>query len=141
MQKEYDLDRFLKAQEADYQQALAEIRSGCKRSHWIWYIFPQLKGMGRSWNSEYYGLAGIEEAKAYMAHEILRGRLLEITEALLQLESNSAICVMGGYTDAMKLRSCMTLFAKAAPEEAVFQRVLEQYYDGEMDASTLKRLG
>jgi uncharacterized protein (DUF1810 family) len=109
-----NLDRFLKAQEEDYETALSEIRSGYKRSHWIWYIFPQLKGLGFSSTSEYYGINGLSEAKSYMENEILRARMIEISEALLTLETSDAEDVMG-YPDNLKLMSSMTLFAEAAP--------------------------
>jgi uncharacterized protein (DUF1810 family) len=132
-----NLDRFLKAQEEDYETALSEIRSGHKRSHWIWYIFPQLKGLGFSSTSEYYGINGLSEAKSYMENEILRARLIEISEALLTLESSDAEDVMG-YPDNLKLMSSMTLFAEAAPEEKVFQRVLDKFFGGKKDQRTLE---
>jgi uncharacterized protein (DUF1810 family) len=132
-----NLDRFLKAQEEDYETALSEIRSGHKRSHWIWYIFPQLKGLGFSSTSEYYGINGLSEAKSYMEDKILRTRLIEISEALLTLESSDAENVMG-YPDNLKLMSSMTLFAEAAPEEKVFQRVLDKFFGGKKDQRTLK---
>jgi uncharacterized protein (DUF1810 family) len=131
------LDRFLKAQEEDYETALSEIRSGHKRSHWIWYIFPQLKGLGFSSTSEYYGINGLSEAKSYMENAILRARLIEISEALLTLESSDAEDVMG-YPDNLKLMSSMTLFAEAAPEEKAFQRVLDKFFGGKKDQRTLK---
>jgi uncharacterized protein (DUF1810 family) len=131
-----NLDRFLKAQEEDYETALSEIRSGHKRSHWIWYIFPQLKGLGFSSTSEYYGINGLSEAKSYMENEILRARLIEISEALLTLESSDAEDVMG-YPDNLKLMSSMTLFAEAAPGEKVFQRVLDKFFGGKKDQRTL----
>jgi uncharacterized protein (DUF1810 family) len=132
-----NLDRFLKAQEEDYETALSEIRSGYKRSHWIWYIFPQLKGLGFSSTSEYYGINGLSEAKSYMENEILRARMIEISEALLTLESSDAEDVMG-YPDNLKLMSSMTLFAEAAPEEKVFQRVLDKFFGGKKDQRTLE---
>jgi uncharacterized protein (DUF1810 family) len=116
---------------------LSEIRSGHKRSHWIWYIFPQLKGLGFSSTSEYYGINGLSEAKSYMENEILRARLIEISEALLTLESSDAEDVMG-YPDNLKLMSSMTLFAEAAPEEKVFQRVLDKFFGGKKDQRTLE---
>ena len=135
----YDLDRFLKAQERDYDTALSEIRSGRKRSHWIWYIFPQVKGMGFSSTSEFYGIDGLDEAKAYLGNEVLKGRLLEISGALLSLDSSDAGEVMG-YPDDLKLRSSMTLFAEAEPECEVFQKVLDKYYGGRKDPRTLEIL-
>lgn len=136
MMKIYDLDRFIKAQEQDYETALKEIRQGRKRSHWIWYIFPQIAGLGLSSISQYYAIASMEEAKAYMENAYLRGHLLEISKALLALDSSDPGRVMG-YPDDLKLRSSMTLFAEAAPEEPVFQEVLDKYFDGEKDQRTL----
>lgn len=135
----YDLERFIKAQEQAYELALSEMKSGHKRSHWIWYIFPQIKGLGFSSTSEYYGIDGLGEAKAYMENPILRKRLLEISEVLLTLPSSDAGNVMG-YPDDLKLRSSMTLFAEAAPEFDVFQKVLDKFFDGEKDRKTLKKL-
>lgn len=111
----FDLARFIKAQDSDYARALSEIRAGRKRSHWIWYIFPQLTQLGYSYNARYYGISGLAEAQAYMKEPVLRERLLEITGALLQLPGSDPLTVMGS-PDDMKLCSCMTLFAIAAPE-------------------------
>ena len=135
----YDLNRFLKAQEDSYSQALREIKNGRKCSHWIWYIFPQVKGLGFSSTSQYYGLDGLGEAQAYIANSTLRSRLLEISEALLTLESSDPTAVMG-YPDDLKLRSSMTLFAEAAPEYPVFQQVLDKFYGGKKDSGTLALL-
>ena len=134
----YSLERFLDAQKDDYETALREIRSGHKRSHWIWYVFPQLKGLGHSYNSSYYGLKGIEEAKAYLKNETLGKRLREISEALLKLESIDPYEVMG-YIDALKLHSSMTLFNEASKND-VFGKVLDKYYGGKPDELTLKLL-
>ena len=136
---DYDLDRFIKAQAYDYDAALREIRSGHKRSHWMWYIFPQLQGLGFSSTAQYYGIRDLEEAKAYMAHPVLGPRLTEISEALLGLDTRDPSAVMG-YPDDLKLRSCMTLFELAAPEQPVFGRVLEKYYAGRRDGLTLELL-
>ena len=140
----HDLTRFKKAQERDYETALAEIRSGQKQSHWMWYIFPQLKGLGFSEISQYYGIKGIEEARAYLADDFLRSHLVEISESLLALESNNATQVMG-YPDDLKLKSSMTLFllatgcdSKYEKEARVFKAVLEKYFDGEMDGQTVE---
>ena len=133
------LERFLKAQEGDYEIALSEIRAGRKQSHWIWYIFPQINGLGRSGTSEYYGISGMKEAKAYLEHPVLRGHLIEISEALLDLKSDDADDVMGS-PDNLKLRSSMTLFALAEPECKVFQKVLEKFFGGNMDERTLELL-
>ena len=136
---DYDLDRFVKAQEYDYDTALREIRGGRKRSHWMWYIFPQLKGLGYSSTSQYYGIRDLEEAQDYMEHPVLGPRLVEISEALLVLDTSDASAVMG-YPDDLKLRSSMTLFELAAPEQPVFGRVLEKYYAGRRDERTLELL-
>ena len=135
----HDLNRFLKAQEQDYEIALSEIKSGHKRSHWIWYIFPQVKGLGFSSTSEFYGIDGLSEAKEYIDNEVLRTRLIEISEALLTLESSNARDVMG-YPDDLKLRSSMTLFAEAAPEIDVFKKVLDKFFDGEKDQRTIEKI-
>ena len=135
----YDLSRFRKAQEQDYETALSEIRAGHKRSHWIWYIFPQIAGLGFSATSEYYAISDIDEARAYMVDDLLHKHLIEISKALLELESSDASDVMG-YPDDLKLRSSMTLFREAAPDEAVFQQVLDKFFDGEPDSKTLEIL-
>ena len=134
------LERFVKAQAYDYDTALREIRGGRKRSHWMWYIFPQLQGLGFSSTAQYYGIRDLEEAKDYMEHPVLGARLAEISEALLALETSDPSAVMG-YPDDPKLRSCMTLFELAAPEQPVFARVLEKYYSGRRDRRTLELLG
>ena len=135
----YDLSRFLKSQESDDETALAEIRSGRKRSHWIWYIFPQLKGLGFSTLSYHYGIDNIDEAKAYMKDPVLSARLIEISRALLTLDSSDPGRVMG-FPDDLKLCSSMTLFHAAAPEEPVFSQVLEKFFGGRQDAKTLQIL-
>ena len=135
----YDLDRFKKAQAEDYETALEEIKRGRKESHWIWYIFPQLKELGFSSTAKYYGIDGIDEAKAYMADAELRQNLLEITNALLCQPETDIHRVMG-YPDNLKLRSSMTLFEAAAPDQSVFGEVLDRFYGGERDDATLKRL-
>ena len=133
------LKRFLDAQSRDYPTALAEIRGGRKRSHWIWYIFPQLEALGRSGMAKAYGIKDLAEARAYLAEPTLRARLIEISEALLALPGNDPLKVMG-YPDDLKLRSSMTLFAAADPDCPVFQQVLEKYYNGEPDPLTLELL-
>lgn len=132
----YDLERFLTEQEIDYEQALAEIRDGRKKGHWIWYIFPQLAALGFSETSKYYGISGLDEAREYLANDTLRTRLLEISGALLSLECSDA-CKIMGEIDAKKLRSSMTLFAEAAPEEETFSKVLEKFFGGKKDERTL----
>ena len=139
------LERFVKAQEYDYDTALREIRSGRKRSHWMWYIFPQLRGLGFSSTSQYYGIRDLDEAKAYLQHPVLGPRLVEISQALLTLDSDDAGAVMG-YPDNLKLHSCMTLFELAAfelaaPELHVFSRVQEKYFAGHADRRTREMLG
>lgn len=135
----YDLNRFLAAQEQDYAQALAEIRAGRKRSHWIWYIFPQLRGLGYSYNAEYYGIADAEEARQCLAHPVLGARLREITEALLELPESDSVRVMGR-PDDLKLCSSMTLFEYVSVQDSVFGKVLDKYYGGRRDAATLRML-
>lgn len=135
----YDLNRFLTAQEQHYAQALAEIRAGRKRSHWIWYIFPQLRGLGYSYNAEYYGIADAEEARQYLAHPVLGARLREITEALLELPESDSVRVMGR-PDDLKLCSSMTLFEYVSVQDSVFGKVLDKYYGGRRDAATLRML-
>ena len=135
-----DLSRFLNAQARDYEQALSEIRAGRKRSHWIWYIFPQLDGLGYSPTAQYYGIRDLEQAKDYMAHPVLGPRLVEISEALLALPSSDPGAVMG-YPDDLKLCSSMTLFELAAPDQPVFGKVLDKFYGGRRDPLTLRLLG
>lgn len=133
------LERFLKAQESSYPQALEEIRNGRKQTHWIWYIFPQLRGLGHSYNANFYGIANLEEARRYLNHPILGARLREITRALLLLpEGLSAESILGGI-DALKVCSCMTLFNQVAPG-GIFRQVLERYYQNREDQLTLKAL-
>lgn len=135
----YDLERFLKAQEYDYDEALNEIKNGRKRSHWIWYVFPQIKGLGHSYNSEFYGISSKEEAKAYLDHPILGVRLREITQALLSCDNKSADDILG-FPDVLKVRSCMTLFDLVAPDD-IFNEVLYKYYEGQRCDKTIWRLG
>lgn len=126
--KEYDLDRFLSAQESAYDEALDEIRAGRKHSHWIWYIFPQQKGLGHSYNSEYYGLDGTNEARDYLAHPILGARLREICEVLLTHEGKRDIHdIMGSSIDVLKLQTCMKLFDHVSPND-IFEKVLDAFF-------------
>ena len=131
------LNRFIDAQNYMYETALTEIKNGMKVSHWIWFIFPQLRGLGRSDMAYKYGINGIEEAKEYLAHPVLSARLTEISEALLVHKNKDIEYIMGGI-DAMKLRSSMTLFALVSEENSVFHQVLEYFYNGEMDEYTLE---
>ena len=137
---ERGLDKYVSAQARDYDDALREIRSGRKRTHWIWYIFPQLDGLGYSPTAQYYGIRDLEQAKDYMAHPVLGPRLLEISEALLALPSSDPGAVMG-YPDDLKLCSSMTLFELAAPDQPVFGKVLDKFYGGRRDPLTLRLLG
>lgn len=139
MEEEQQLKRFLDAQAYDYPRALAEIRAGRKESHWIWYIFPQLQGLGHSEMCRIYGIHGMEEAKAYLAEPTLRARLLEISQALLELGSSDPVSVMGSI-DARKLCSCMTLFDAATDSIGIFRQVLAKFYQGKPDPLTLRML-
>lgn len=136
--KGHSLERFVEAQELMYMMALDEVRNARKRGHWIWYIFPQLKGLGMSENSQYYGIDGIEEARAYLAHPVLGARLREITAAFLELVGKNAQEVFG-HLDAMKVCSCMTLF-NVVSDDDLFQKVLDRYYNGVADDRTLEML-
>ncbi|AVO48069.1 DUF1810 domain-containing protein [Melaminivora suipulveris] len=133
------LQRFLKAQERDYDQALAELRAGHKRSHWIWYVLPQLRALGRSQTAQFYGLADAAEAAAYAAHPVLGARLAQCVRALLAHPDRSAEQMLGA-VDAMKLRSCLTLFARVAPQQPVFAEALEQFFASRPDELTLRLL-
>jgi len=130
-----DLTRFLEAQVGAYDDALAELRRGRKTGHWIWFIFPQIAGLGHSGMSRHYAITSLDEAAAYLAHPVLGARLRECTRAVLATGGRTAEQILGS-TDAMKVRSCMTLFLRAAPEEPLFVQVLERFYDGVADART-----
>lgn len=134
--RENTVKRFIKAQETDYKTALAEIRRGHKRSCWMWYIFPQIEGLGSSGTAMYYAIKDFDEAKEYMENPVTGGRLREISEALLELESDDATQIMG-WPDDLKLRSSMTLFALATKDNAVFLKVLDKYFDSKPDAQTV----
>jgi uncharacterized protein (DUF1810 family) len=133
----HHLQRFLVAQERDYGQALSEIRSGRKRSHWMWYVFPQFEGLGLSATSRQYSIKSVEEAKAYLAHPVLGPRLIECTEAVLALEGLSASAIFGS-PDDMKLRSCATLFAHVSAAGSVFHRLVDMMFQGHSDDRTLQ---
>ena len=135
----WNLERFKRAQCDSYEQALREIRSGRKRSHWMWYIFPQLRGLGFSSTAEYYGISTLDEAKAYLEDPVLGPRLAEISQVLLELDDKNADRIFG-YPDNLKLRSCMTLFAAAAGRDSVFQKVLDAYFNGVGDSRTTEML-
>lgn len=136
MQEPFSLEAFIQAQASVYPQALAELRAGRKRSHWIWFILPQLSALGRSGMARRYGIPGIEEARAYLQHPVLGARLRECCEALLALEGVSAHAIMGS-PDDLKLRSCATLFAQVDEAGSVFEQILDKYYKGERDPLTL----
>ena len=135
----FELERFIDAQKNDYETALSEIRQGRKRSHWIWYIFPNITGLGYSSTSRHYAIKDLGEARAYLDNKLLRGRLEEISSELLKLEENDAVKIMGS-PDDLKLRSCMTLFLQAEPGNRLFASVLEKFFDGKEDARTVEIL-
>ena len=138
---DYDLERFVRAQDdgGTYEAAVAELRSGRKRSHWMWFVFPQVAGLGSSPVAQHFALSGLDEARAYLAHPVLGPRLVEAARALIGRPGGDPVAVLGP-VDALKLRSSMTLFAHAADGEPVFADVLGQYYGGEEDPATLSRI-
>lgn len=136
----HDLNRFVQAQTGDYERALAEIRSGLKESHWMWYIFPQYDGLGFSSTSRFYAIKSIAEARAYLEHPVLGPRLVKCAEAALQVEGRSVYEIFGS-PDDMKLRSCATLFASVSPAGSVYHRLLDKYFQGETDNKTLQLTG
>jgi uncharacterized protein (DUF1810 family) len=136
----YNLNRFVEAQRGCYARALAEIRAGCKRTHWMWFIFPQVDGLGFSATTRRYAIRGLDEARAYLDHPVLGPRLIACSEAVLAVQSRSAHAVFGS-PDDLKLRSCATLFAQVSGDGSVFHRLLEAYFDGKTDARTLALLG
>jgi uncharacterized protein (DUF1810 family) len=137
----YRLTRFIEAQDTagTYERALSELRAGRKRSHWMWFVFPQIAGLGHSPNARTYAITSLAEAKAYAADPVLGRRLLECARALIKLDGTSAVEILGEI-DAVKLRSSMTLFATAVPQEPLFAQVLDRYFDGAADAATCARL-
>ena len=140
MKVDTTLERFISAQENKYSIALSEIKSGLKSSHWMWYIFPQLIGLGTSYKSEFYGINGLQEAKEYINHPILGIRLREITRKLLSLNGNDAEEIVG-FPDCLKLKSSMTLFNLVdESEDKLFKSVLDKFYNGESDEQTLELL-
>jgi uncharacterized protein (DUF1810 family) len=132
----FDLARFVTAQESAIGHALEELRQGRKRTHWMWFVFPQIAGLGFSTTARHYAISGLEEARAYLAHPLLGARLRACTQAVLNIEGRSAHDIFGS-PDDMKFRSCMTLFATVAPDEKMFKSALEKYFDGEKDNRTL----
>jgi uncharacterized protein (DUF1810 family) len=136
MSDPFNLQRFIDAQENDFPTALEELRSGSKRSHWMWYIFPQLKGLGRSATAQFYGIESVEEARAYLAHGLLGVRLQECLGALLSWAGRRSAEQILGPIDATKLRSCLTLF-EAASGDRSFGRAINAFFDGRRDSATL----
>jgi uncharacterized protein (DUF1810 family) len=137
----FRLRRFVDAQDSGdaYEQAVRELRRGRKRSHWMWFTFPQVAGLGRSLTAQQFAISGLAEAQAYLAHPVLGPRLVRAARLLTGLDATDPVEVLGP-VDALKLRSSMTLFARAAPQEQVFQRVLDQYFAGQPDDATISRL-
>ena len=141
MSDPFDLQRFVEAQDDGgiYERALAELHAGAKRSHWMWFVFPQVAGLGSSPTAQRYAISGLAEARAYLTHPVLAARLVQAARALTALGGSDAAAVLGA-VDAQKLRSSMTLFAAAAPEERAFSDVLDRYFAGARDEATLARL-
>jgi uncharacterized protein (DUF1810 family) len=141
MSDPFRLQRFVDAQDdaGTYAGALRELRNGYKRGHWMWFVFPQIAGLGRSATAQLYAISGTAEAAAYLAHPVLGPRLLECARALTELIETDAVQVLGDI-DAQKLQSSMTLFSEVAPEERVFQDVLDHFFDGKRDSGTISRL-
>lgn len=137
----FDLQRFVGAQSDAYERAVAELRGGRKRTHWMWFVFPQLKGLGRSATAFRYGITGIDEARAYLAHPVLGPRLLECAAVLEQLDAGLTASDIFGSPDDVKLRSSLTLFAHASEPGSVFERLLGRYFQGEADDRTVAMLG
>lgn len=138
MNNNYNLDRFIIAQERDYQIALKEIKNGYKKSHWMWYIFPQLADLGYSTTAKFYGIKNKDEAIAYLQNEYLKNNLIEISNALNQINDN--ISNILGYPDDLKLKSCMTLFNYVDPTIEIFSKIITKFYNGEKDFNTIKIL-
>ncbi len=136
---EHDLNRFVEAQRSRYERALAELRGGRKRTHWMWYVFPQLAGLGRSETSRQYAIADLDEAKTYLEHPVLGPRLVECAAAVLEVDGRSAYEIFGS-PDDLKLHSSATLFAQVSPPDSVFSRLLAKYFGGQEDQQTLRLL-
>lgn len=135
----FELSRFVAAQQDSYERALSEITNGRKRSHWMWYIYPQLRGLGRSSTAQMYGITGVDEAQAYLQHELLGPRLIAVCEAALSVEGRTATEIFGK-PDDMKLRSCATLFAHISTTDSVFHKIIDKYFDGHADPQTVQLL-
>jgi uncharacterized protein (DUF1810 family) len=138
----FRLQRFVDAQDSDgtFDRAVGELRLGRKRTHWMWFVFPQLTGLGRSPTAQHFAISGLAEAKAYLAHPVLGGRLIQCARIVGELPGSDAVTVFGA-VDAEKLRSSMTLFGRADPAETAFDRVLKHYFDGEVDDTTVDGVG
>ena len=139
MSDPYDLQRFVHAQNPVFEQVCSELRQGRKQSHWMWFVFPQLRGLGASWMANKFGISSREEAEAYLRHPILAPRLVECTR-LVNLAQGSSIEEVFGYPDNLKFHSSMTLFAQVAPESEIFAAALQKYFGGQPDRLTLDRL-
>lgn len=137
---EFNLERFVEAQAPVYDRALAELRSGAKQSHWMWFVFPQLRGLGRSATAQHYGINSAAEARFYLSHKLLGPRLFECTQAVLAHQGQLAEAIFGT-VDAMKFRSCMTLFEAVAGDREPFALALQHFYGGSRDETTLRLLG
>jgi uncharacterized protein (DUF1810 family) len=142
MEDLHRLARFVEAQNTNgkYQEVVSELRSGRKSSHWMWYVFPQVKGLGQSSMANHYGIASLAEAQAYLQHPVLGPRLIECAQLLLAIDGKGATDIFGSL-DAIKLRSSMTLFSRADPKQGVFRQVIDKYFQGSEDQETIKRLG
>lgn len=138
MEKNYNLERFIDAQERDFNVSLLEIKKGYKRSHWMWYIFPQLADLGYSTTAKFYGIKNKDEAIAYLKNEYLKNNLIEISKVLYELDDN--ISNILGYPDDLKLKSCMTLFNYTDPSIDIFNKIIDKFYNGEQDSKTLELL-
>nr|WP_315155749.1 DUF1810 domain-containing protein [uncultured Flavobacterium sp.] len=137
--KTYNLSRFLEAQNSKYLDALNEIKLGKKQTHWMWFVFPQIKGLGFTDYNIFYGIENLEEAQAYYDHPILGKHLMEITQALLNIENKTALEILGK-PDERKLKSCMTLFSLLPDTNRVFEEILDKYYQGDKDIKTMELL-
>lgn len=135
----FNLSRFVEAQNPVLDTVLQELKQGSKQTHWMWFVFPQLAGLGRSEIARFYAIANRDEAKAYLEHNVLKGRLEECMEAVLSCGESNPVRIFGG-VDALKFHSCLTLFALAAPENDLFRKALERFYNGEMDVVTERLL-
>jgi uncharacterized protein (DUF1810 family) len=140
MNDPFNLQRFVDAQDLVYRSVISELRAGVKQSHWMWFVFPQVTGLGRSATAELYAIQSLDEAKAYLAHPLLGGRLRECTQLMLDVSGKSARQILGN-PDDLKFFSSMTLFARAARNETLFRDALMKYFDGKEDATTLKLIG